>query len=287
MAAMQCIESLGVFQWLIFTDGTPGVGGGNSGAAAVMGVGTPGGMEVREVRRRRGGVGASPFDAEVEGLRLALEWLRVNHSGTEERVLIGTDCQALVQELAAPVPPDDSSTQELRELLDDLPQSITIQWIPGHCGLLGNEVADRESRLASTERGVVDDPGKGITLWAAKARIRRKILDPPTSHARTKAIYQGTRGVAVLTRKEAVLLAQLRSGHCRRLAAYHSVVEEGFSPTCPHCGTGPEDVEHWLQSCPATAQKRRDAFGTTSPPMSILFQDQVAVRAFCQSLWTL
>jgi ribonuclease HI len=244
-------------------------------------------MEVREVRRRRGGFDASAFDAEVDGIQLALDWLRLSHSGAEERVLIGTDCQALVQELAAPSPSDDSATQCLREMLDDLPQSITIQWIPGHCGLLGNVVADREARQASTEQGVVEDPQKGLTLVAAKARIRRLIVDAPTTHARTKAIYKGTRGETVLTRKEAVLLAQLRSGHCRRLAAYRSVVEEGFSPACPHCGGGPEDLEHWLRSCQATAGKRKDAFGTTSPPLSILFQDQEAVRVFCQSLWAL
>ena len=113
------------------------------------------------------------------------------------------------------------------------------------------------------------------------------IVDPPISHQRTKAIYQGTRGEAVLSRKEAVMLAQLRSGHCRRLAAYRSIVEDGFSPLCPNCNLEPETISHWLQECRATVDKRRNAFGTAAPNMSILFQDPVAVRAFSQSLWTL
>jgi hypothetical protein len=99
--ATKFLESLGPFKWLIFTDGSARDGGGGSGAAAVIGAGSPGKMEVREVRRRRGGFDASAFDAEVDGIQLALEWLRLSHSGAEERVLIGTDCQALVQELAA------------------------------------------------------------------------------------------------------------------------------------------------------------------------------------------
>ena len=197
-------------------------------------------------------------------MRLALEWLQLGHAGSEERVLIGIDCQALVQELATPAATEDLPTQGVREMLDDLPQTITIQWIPGHCGLLGNEMADREARLASTGRRGREEMGKGLTLWAAKARIRRQIVDAPTTHARTKPIYQGVRGKAVLTRKEAVLLAQLRSGHCRRLAAYRSVVEDGFSPICPHCGSGPEDLEHWLRVCQVTETKRRVTFGTTA-----------------------
>ena len=244
-------------------------------------------LAVRAVRRSRGDFGTSPFEAELEGLRLALEWLQTAGICYGERVLIAIDCKALVLELSQPSSQDDSSLPGIVDMLDDTTFDITIQWIPEHCGIQGNEEADREAKKATTGRRREEEGMKGVPLHVAKARIRRLIVDPPISHARTKAIYQGTRGKAVLSRKKAVLLAQLRSGHCRRLAAYRSIVEDGFSPICPNCNLEPENITHWLQECPATTAKRMDAFGETSPAMSVLFQDPVAVRAYSQSLWTL
>jgi ribonuclease HI len=281
------IKARGPYEWSIYTDGTPGDFGRDSGAAAVVCTGPPDGIVVKAVRRRRGGVLSSPYEAELEGLRLALEWLQTLSTSTRGQVLIAIDCKALVLELAQPSSADDSTLAELVEALDDLSFDIVIQWVPSHCGIEGNEEADREASRATTGRKREEEGVRGIPLHTAKAVIRRQIVDPPTVHLRTKAIYQGKRGRADLTRKEAVLLAQLRSGHCRRLAAYRSIVEDGYSPICPFCNLEQETITHWLQECTATADKRRNAFGTTSPNMSVLFQDQVAVRAFSQSLWTL
>ena len=75
-------------------------------------------------------------------------------------------------------------------------------------------------------------------MWAAKARIRRQIVDVPTTHAHTKAVYQGTSGKALLTRKDA------RSGHYRRLATYRKIVKEGLSLAClPALLIGPRRSE--------------------------------------------
>ena len=286
-AGIESIKAHGPCEYYIYTDGTPGDLGRDSGAAAVICSGPPEGMEVRAVSRRRGGVVPSSYEAEVEGLRLALEWLQSSLPNNRGQVLIATDCKTMVTELNQPANQDDSMITEITELLDELEANIIIQWIPGHCGIEGNEEADREAKRATAGRKREEEGTKGIPLHTAKARIRRLIVDPPISHQRTKAIYQGTRGEAVLSRKEAVMLAQLRSGHCRRLAAYRSIVEDGFSPLCPNCNLEPETLSHWLQECRATVDKRRNAFGTAAPNMSILFQDPVAVRAFSQSLWTL
>ena len=187
-----------------------------------------------------------------------------------------------------PPPPasDDVDTAELRDLLDDMGVAVSLQWVPGHAGLEGNEWADREARKATTGRKVKEEEGKGVSFAAAKARIRRSIQDPPIAHARTRAVYQGNRSKVSFTRKEAVLLAQLRSGHCRKLAAYHKVVDDTADATCPHCGREPETLEHWLQTCTASADRRRAEFGVTSPPLSVLTENPVAVLAYARGLWS-
>ena len=130
-----------------------------------------------------------------------------------------------------------------------------------------------------------EEAKKGVSISSAKARIRRTIKDPPIAHARTSAVYQGVRGdEGSFTRRESVLLAQLRSGHCRKLAANHKTVDDNADPICPQCGREPETVEHWLQRCPASAARRMAEFGVASPPMNVMFQDPVAVLAFSHGL---
>ena len=88
-----------------------------------------------------------------------------------------------------------------------------------------------------------------------------------------------------MTRKEAVLLAQLRSGHCRRLAAYHKVVDDTADATCPQCGREPETLEHWLQKCAASGARRIAEFGVPTPPLSVLVENPVAVLAYARGSW--
>ena len=122
-----------------------------------------------------------------------------------------------------------------------------------------------------------------MLVASAKARIRRLIKDPPITHARTRAVIRAS--AAQLSRKEAVLLAQLRSEHCRRLAAYHKVVDDTADATCTQCGREPETLEHWLQKCSASAARRIAEFGVATPPLSVLVENPVAVLAYARRSW--
>ena len=113
---------------------------------------------------------------------------------------------------------------------------------------------------------------QAITYKTAKALIGRELVEPPTTHVRTKAVFDGPCDQEPLSRGDAVFIAQLRSGHCRKLAAYRSIVETNFSPICPHCDMEAETLEHWLQDCPATAVKRIRVFGGAAPQLSFFTQ---------------
>jgi len=83
-----------------------------------------------------------------------------------------------------------------------------------------------------------------VTFDATKACVRRRIRDSPVVHQRTVEVYSDLRRTDGLTRAEAVLVAQLRSGHSPVLAEYRARVDGG-SPDCSHCGGGgPETLEH-------------------------------------------
>ena len=81
------------------------------------------------------------------------------------------------------------------------------------------------------------------------------------------------------SRKEQSLLAQLRSGHCLKLAHYRHRLDPTKSETCAHCEEEPETVEHWL-ACPATRQKRLDIFERDNVDLGALATEQARVLAY-------
>ena len=115
-----------------------------------------------------------------------------------------------------------------------------------------------------------------ITYGVSRAIIKRETLDT-IKHERTKAVYSGTRSKTQMKRKDAVIIAQLRSGHSHKLAAYRNIVDNSTSPTCPYCDIDYETIEHFLQQCPATTTKRIRAFGGAEPPLSVLVENPEAV----------
>ncbi len=81
------------------------------------------------------------------------------------------------------------------------------------------------------------------------------LADPPPCNCRTKEVYTKTFSWptdwrAVSSRRDAVLLARLRSGHTPFLKAYANQLDTTVDPKCPSCGEEPQTVEHWLQRCP-------------------------------------
>ena len=132
--------------------------------------------------------------------------------------------------------------------------------------MIGNEWADTAAGAAATNDTSSQDHQQAITYKSAKALIGREVVDPQTTHERTKAVFDGPRDQEPLSRCDAVLMAQLRSRHCRKLAAYRNIIESNFSSICPHCEAEAETLEQWLQECPATAAKRTRVFGGGGTP---------------------
>ena len=147
-----------------------------------------------------------------------------------------------------------------------------IQWVPGHCGIPANELADQ----AANEDRTVSGPRRQSTY---KALINQHVFVPPC-HPKYEYVAEAyskmsrTRERTVKCKKDAVYLAQLRSGHHRGLRSYRYRVTKDVSGTvietnCPCCGFSAESISH-LFDCPGTLAFRKELFGTVEVPISSL-----------------
>ena len=167
--------------------------------------------------------------------------------------VICTDCKSLLQAIES----ETANTCAIRDKLRRTGCQIGLQWTPSHCGIPGNEVADKAVKEATKlTPEIANDPP--ISYEIAKPPIKRTIKDPPPEHNLVKQTYSKhvyKKDLAVGSRKESAALAQLRSGHSPLLAAYRHRINEEESDTCPSCKEEPQTLEHWLK-CPGTSEKR-------------------------------
>ena len=299
--AIKTIEANGKPAFIIYTDGSAEGGLRNGGSAAVITSGSPSNPNLIATIKAKGSKLTYSYETEVTALLLAAKWIEGQGARPEGHILICSDSQSALSCLSGSGLGDDADMAKVRRILTATDRQVTLQWVPGHCDLVGNDWADSAAgEVAAAPLQHPDDiidtpPSSSISFEAVRALILREIIDPPTTHQRTKTIYaddeenqqnqkKNIQNGPRISRKEAVLLAQLRSGHCHTLAAYRNVVDKKSSPYCPHCKDEYETIEHWLRECPATAVKRMRLFGGPAPPMTALVNNTEAVLAFARGL---
>ena len=243
--AISTIDNAEHHEYVVYTDCSAHGGITNGGSSSIATRGPAGNPSLVDTAVAKGNRWTSSYETEVTALLLAVEWLAKGSFG--DTVVICSDSQAALSALSGSGKDDDSGIARLRIGLSRLSSRVILQWVPGHCGLIGNDWADSAAGEASKSTDLLPATTGGITFQSAKALIGREISDPALTHLRTKAVYDCVRDRSPLNRPDTVFIAQLRSGHCRGLAAYRSIVDSSASPRCPHCDMDVETVEHWLQ----------------------------------------
>ena len=155
------------------------------------------------------------------------------------QVAVFTDARSVLEALTGDKEP------ELRRKLRNfsLDHRVAMQWVPAHCGIPGNEAADRLAKQGAN----VDQHEREVT-YGEKKNLIKALFRP---ELKKDALHS-------LERSRQTTILRLRTGHCRLKAHLNRKLHMVDSPNCA-CGAD-ETPEHVLQVCPKYNSQRTEVW---------------------------
>ncbi|KAI5717804.1 hypothetical protein M8J77_011529 [Diaphorina citri] len=195
------------------------------------------------------------FDGETEAIKIAVQQLLYRTNNFSKAVIL-SDSKAAIEAIANT---DETPTKQIKEIRDIIKQlkclrkQITLQWIPAHCGIHGNESADK---LAKKGTEISNTPMRTVPFHSVKRIIKhkynqshRKWIQEEAKNTKWKDILTTPNIIPELPRKAAVAKFRLLTGHdC--LAQHLNRIGCRDTPTCPLCNQNENMNADHIAVCP-------------------------------------
>ena len=245
--------------WVVYSDGSLDSLVGGAGAVLYGGDSdTPTTTTSLQIPRC-----SSSYRTEMTALELSLDLL-LRHAAPRDSATIFSDSQSAIRKLGSG-PSAATDTFEfdvwsrIRTLTVDKACSLTIQFVPGHAGIVGNDLAD-----AAAKRGLTCPTAAPplLSFSCAKCLIRRYVSRRVCPPAPDGSVYdmgdyclRPPLAVPRLTREGETVLARLRVGrHPLTFDRFERRV--ALSPPCA-CGRS-RGLYHMLKFCRLTRALRHE-----------------------------
>lgn len=264
--ALERLEKCGVVDVCVYTDGSAVGGVRRGGAGMVVTNGDVREPEVIAESARAAGMVTSSYQAEMYALLEGLLWLKENGE-LWQRALVVSDSQSGLVALK------EARGGRCEELLSQIVgvgkelsrnnKELVFVWVPGHCGLPGNEMAD-----VAAKRGTSEDQSESACMYKSVRclwKSRERVME--WQHQRCKEVYgEGVRTNEECdwTREDAVSMARLRSGHSLELRSYRCRIGLDTSGVCRRCGEEDETVEHVVKCAAGWMERLRYGINSLS-----------------------
>ena len=219
----------------------------------------------------------SVFQAEVMAILEAAKWL-LDKNTQDKNIDFFVDNQAAIYSLRKTIV-IDMLALETKRTLNLLSENnlVRINWIPGHQGFKGNEIADRKAKIGTqtvTEWcepaiPVMDEFFRKETLKSSKEIHNKKWYDTFPKYRQSRLFYheirpRETRWLLNQDRKQVHDLTGLITGH--NSLNYHQFhLNNTDTPNCRFCDLYRETSAHLLTNCPALAGKIQEKIGNFRP----------------------
>ena len=198
---------------------------------------------------------SSVYTAELYAILRALVYIE---SHTPGNFLICSDSLSAIQSIDSFVTTDPLITniQALLSSLITREYHLGFAWIPGHAGLLGNEIADRAAELPDIQDLKLSRADAQRFLRSALLSTWKQSWERTTSNKLRliKDSIAPWKSSLRTCRREEVILTRLRIGHTRTTHGY--LLRGDPPPLCPSCGIT-LTVFHFLLECPLYNDERR------------------------------
>ena len=127
---------------------------------------------------------SSSYQAEKSAMVRAISWL--DEYEDWQSALVLCDSKSLVETLANSNQPD-GDVHRIQSAIAELCQKkeVRILWVPGHCNLRGNELADLEAKIGSE----VAQPSVPLDSSTRAALIRQEERQSSLTHPRLTALF--------------------------------------------------------------------------------------------------
>ena len=234
---------------VVYTDGSAVDSVRLGGAGVVVTRGDAADPVRIEERMRVAGAITSSYQAELYALMEAMLWLTENRTMWERAMIVSDSQSGLKAVQNAVCGRGEDLLKKIvaaGKMLGANGKTLVFVWVPGHCGLIGNEWADGVAKRAVLgEQKDCECLYKTVKcLWKRRERVME------WQHQRCRDVYgDGMKYEEEKdwSRNDAVSMARLRSGHSLELRGYRCRIGLENDDSCRKCGDETESVEHVVQ----------------------------------------